>query len=186
MGASVERMRWKRLDVPGNDSCELSQARDGWRLEGVAEFRTGGGTARLQYRAECDDAWVTLRGEVRGEADGRQVLITISRQRTGDWVVNGEPAPALRGLVDLDLGFTPATNLFPLRRLALEVGESADAEAAWLDEGKWTLERLPQRYERRDESTYWYESPTAGYSGLLKVTGAGFVDEYPGLWKSEK
>jgi hypothetical protein len=128
---------------------------------------------------------VTLRGEVRGEVEGKPVSLSIVRERSGDWSVNGAPVPDLGGLIDLDLGFTPATNLFPLRRLALEVGESADAEAAWLDDEHWALRRLPQRYERRDESRYWYESPTAGYRGMLRVTKAGFVTEYPGLWKGD-
>jgi uncharacterized protein len=178
-------MRWKRLDVPGTDSCELTRTKDRWRLEGVAEYQAGGGGTRLEYRVECDDGWVTLRGEVNGEVEGRPVSMAITRQRSGEWVVNGAPVPELHGLIDLDLGFTPATNLFPLRRLALEVGESADAEAAWVDEERWTMHRLPQRYERRDESHYWYESPTAGYSGMLRVTQAGFVAEYPGLWKAD-
>ena len=179
------RMRWKRLDVPGTDSCELTRTVGGWLLEGVAEYQAGDGRAQLEYRAECDGGWVTLRGEVHGEVDGQPVSMTITRQRSGEWVVNGASAPDLRGLIDLDLGFTPATNLFPLRRLALEIGESADAEAAWVDEERWTMHRLPQRYERRDESSYWYESPTAGYSGMLRIAGDGFVEEYPGLWKSE-
>ena len=180
------QMRWKRLDVPGTDSCAVTRSERGWLLAGVAEFEAGEGRARLEYRAECDEGWVTLRGEVRGEVDGRPVSMTITRQRSGEWVVNGAPAPGLRGLIDLDLGFTPATNLFPLRRLALEIGESADAEAAWVDEERWTMHRLRQRYERRDEWTYWYESPTAGYSGTLRITADGFVEEYPGLWEGEK
>jgi hypothetical protein len=96
--------------------------------------------------------------------------------------VNGAPAPELTGLVDLDLGFTPATNLLPLRRLALEPGAAADTEAAWLDDATWTFSRLPQRYERRSANEYWYESPTAGYAALLTVTPEGFVTDYPGLW----
>jgi hypothetical protein len=87
--------------------------------------------------------------------------------------------------VDLDLGFTPATNLFPLRRLALRVGEAADAAAAWLDDEQWILRRLPQRYERRSADAWWYESHLGGYQGLLRVNDEGFVTEYPGLWQAE-
>jgi len=175
-------MRWHRLDLPGTDECELHRLPDGWRLEGVAEFGAGTGAARIRYVAEADDAWRTRRAEVRGTVGPRPLALEVRRSDAGEWRIDGEIHPALHGLVDLDLGFTPATNLFPLRRLALAPGQVADAEAAWLDDEAWSFARLPQRYERRDAHTYWYESPTAGYAALLTVTPEGFVAEYPGLW----
>jgi hypothetical protein len=178
-------MRWRRLDLPGTDRCELERLPGGWLLRGVAEFRHGEGTARLEYAVACDERWRTTRGQVHGSLGTGPLDIAIERGAEGDWTVDGRPAPALHGLVDLDLGFTPATNLFPLRRLALAVGESADAGAAWLDDGDWTLRALPQRYERRDETTYWYESPTAHYTGLLRVSADGFVVDYPELWRAD-
>jgi hypothetical protein len=87
--------------------------------------------------------------------------------------------------VDVDLGFTPATNLIPIRRLALLVGEAADAPAAWLDIANGALGLLAQRYERRSETAYWYEAPAFGYSAELDVGPDGFVRRYPGLWEAE-
>jgi hypothetical protein len=113
------------------------------------------------------------------------VRIVVERSPSGDWRVEGRAAPGLEGLADLDLGFTPATNLFPLRRLGLRPGMAADTEAAWLDDASWTFARLPQRYERRDALSYWYQAPTTGYAALLRVTPEGFVSEYPGLWVAE-
>ena len=54
------------------------------------------------------------------------------------------------------------------------------------DSGQTLLEaaRLPQRYERRSATTYWYESPTAGYAELLELAPSGFVSRYPGLWEA--
>jgi hypothetical protein len=175
-------MRWRRLDVPGADECRLLPTRAGWQVEGVAEFLHAGRPARLNYEVACDAAWRTTRGQVRGEVGGEPLRLTVRRDVAAAWVVDGQPSAGLAGLIDLDLGFTPATNLFPLRRLGLAVGQAADAEAAWLDDAVWRLRRLPQRYERRDRSSYWYESPTAGYAGLLTVTPEGFIAEYPGLW----
>ena len=42
---------------------------------------------------------------------------------------------------------------------------------------------IRQRYERRNESGWWYESPDAGYAALLQVNPDGFVVDYPGLWR---
>jgi hypothetical protein len=99
--------------------------------------------------------------------------------------VNGAVVLDVGSCVDLDFGFTPATNLLQLQRLALHVGQAAQAPAAWLDVSTGTLELLPQRYERRAEATYWYEAPRVGYAALLEVAPSGFVRRYPGLWEAE-
>jgi hypothetical protein len=102
----------------------------------------------------------------------------------GSWSLNDRVMPGLEACVDLDLGFTPATNLLSLRRLALAEGKGADVPVAWLDVAADTLELLPQHYERRTATTYWYESPTAGYTALLETTPDGFVSRYPSLWET--
>jgi hypothetical protein len=177
-------MRWRRLDIPGTDACELVELESGWRLTGLAEFGSGERAARLAYVAECDRGWRTLRGSVHGAAGPRAIALDIRRTGEGEWRLGEDRVTGFDGLVDLDLGFTPATNLFPLRRLALRPGESADVEAAWLDDERWRFSRLPQRYERRNMDAYWYESPSNGYAALLTVTADGFVRRYPGLWEA--
>lgn len=175
-------MRWRRLDIPGSDTCELRPLADGWCVEGGAEYGIGPAAARLQYLVEVRHDWVTRRARVQGTAGPTTIDLEVERRSNGSWYINGEHSAELEGLLDVDLGFTPATNLFPLRRLALKPGESADAAAAWLDDASWTFARLPQRYERRDSRSYWYRSPTTGYEGLLVVNAEGFVQMYPGLW----
>ena len=93
--------------------------------------------------------------------------------------------PHLDDCVDLDLGFTPATNLLQLRRVALACGQAADVPVAWLNAAAGTLERLSQRYERRSARAYWYEAPRFRYAALLDVDPSGFVHRYPGLWQMQ-
>ena len=56
----------------------------------------------------------------------------------------------------------------------------------WFDVGETTLVELPQVYERRTDTTYWYASPTAHYEGLLELAPNGFAANYPELWKMER
>jgi hypothetical protein len=111
--------------------------------------------------------------------------LTIARMPDGTWTLNGDAVPGLEGCVDLDLGFTPATNLFQLRRVALGVGDAADVPVAWLDPAAGTLDELGQRYERLTEVEYWYEAPRFAYAEPLQVGRAGFVEDYPRLWRRE-
>jgi hypothetical protein len=77
----------------------------------------------------------------------------------------------------------PDTNLFAIRRLNLQIGEGADAPAAWLNVSSGKLSLLRQRYERRSETNYWYQAQDLDYSALLEVTEMGFIRKYPGLWE---
>jgi hypothetical protein len=174
---------WRRLDLPGHDACRLEQSDDGWRLDGTAVFRHDGRPARLAYQVASDASWITRQGLVSGWLGARAIDLTIARTPEGLWTLNGAAVPGLEGCLDLDLAFTPATNLLPIRRLALAQGQAADAPAAWLDLTAGVLQALPQRYERRAETTYWYEAPSVQYSGLLEVTPTGFIRRYPGLWE---
>ena len=97
--------------------------------------------------------------------------------------LNGAAVEGLDHLVDLDFGFTPATNVLQLSRIALEPGQRAEVPVAWFDLDSASLIELPQIYERRSEASYWYEAPTVPYRALLEIAPNGFVRSYPGLWR---
>jgi hypothetical protein len=175
---------WRRLDVPGHDFARLVRLEDGWSIEGCALFSDAEGPACLHYMLELDSTWRSRLGTIHGFAGERRIDHRIERDGAG-WRLDGAPMPGLDHLQDLDYGFTPATNLPQLRRLALQPGEAADLRVAWFDIGGAGLVELPQRYERRGETHYWYESPSGPYQAMLEIAAGGFVTLYPGLWMLE-
>ena len=175
---------WRRLDTPGHDAALLTPASFGWSLQGTAVFRHNGGPACLKYAVELNADWSTRRGHVDGFMSDRKIAALIERQ-AGGWTLNGAYVPGLEHLVDLDFAFTPATNLQQLRRVAIRVGEAVEFPVAWLNEDATALTELPQRYERRLETTYWYEAPTVPYEAALELSPNGFVATYPSLWQAE-
>jgi hypothetical protein len=176
---------WRRLDVPGHDACRLEETVGGWRLAGMTVFLHEGAPAQLAYEVACDRQWRSREGHVRGWLGSQPIDVSVSRSPGGAWTLGGSVVPGLETCEDLDFGFSPATNLFQLRRLALAPGQARDCPVAWLDDTARALTLLPQRYERRSELTYWYESPTSAYAALLEFTPAGFARVYPGLWQRE-
>jgi uncharacterized protein len=175
---------WRRIDTPGHDACWLFQDERGLTLDGAAIFKHSAGPARLAYRVRCDTDWRTLCGMVLGYIGKRLVSLNIAR-RHRDWTLNGTVVPGLEQLDDLDLSFTPATNLLQLRRQDVPYGKSVDIPVAWLDIDTGTLTKLPQVYERRGTLAYWYRAPTVGYEGLLELGPNGFIQNYPQLWEIE-
>lgn len=176
---------WRRLDVPGHDACVLRRTARGFELEGCAVFLHRRVAAQLRYVVRCDERWTCVSARVVGRIGARRFERHIERDRGGAWTLDGRRARGLAACLDVDLGFTPATNWLALRRLALRVGEAAPAPAAWLDVGASALKRLEQRYARLSEARYAYESPTTGYAGTLTVARDGAITRYPRLWRAE-
>jgi len=181
----IESILWRGFTWPGHEACRLFFRASLWRLEGTAVFSHAQQPCRLDYQITCDAAWWTVSANVAGWVGASVIDIQIRTEPNGRWWLNKEEQRHVRGCTDIDLNFSPSTNLLPIRRLDLAIGEAADVKAAWLRFPSFTLEPLPQRYHRLDETTYRYESAGGQFVADLKVNGAGFVVDYPGLWKAE-
>ncbi|HEY3622302.1 MAG TPA: putative glycolipid-binding domain-containing protein [Roseiarcus sp.] len=173
---------WRRLDRLGCDAALLRPSGGGWLLKGAAAFDHDGRAAAVTYQVEVDARWETKRGIISSFLGDKTVQYEIQRDNTG-WRLNGLRVEGLEHLVDLDYGFTPATNVLQLSRVALKPGQRAEVPVVWFDLDTASLTELPQSYERRSEASYWYEAPTVPYQGLLEIAPNRFVQSYPGLWR---
>ena len=177
---------WRRLDVPGHDMAALTARRGGgWLLQGHDAFNETGDPTGLSYEVELDERWRSLSGRVKGFR-GLQRFDHVIRHEAVGWSLDGKIIDGLNHLADLDFGFTPATNLQQLRRVPIEIGQRVRLPAVWFDVGAGTLTELPQFYRRESETTYWYESPTSAFEGLIELAPSGFARVYPTLWEEER
>lgn len=169
---------WRRLDVPGH---EYSRARRS-SLAGTAVFDYEGMPCSLAYEVACDDKWRTLSAWVRGVVGTTEVDVRVD---TGPWRLHGAAVPGVGGCVDIDLNFSPSTNLLPIRRLNLAVGEEATVRAAWLRFPSFLLEPLEQKYCRTAENVFRYESRGGAFTADLELNGDGMIVRYGDIWKAE-
>jgi uncharacterized protein len=177
---------WRRLDRPGHEACRLSFRRPDWHLAGTAAFAHDGRACRLDYLVVCDAGWRTLSGEVAGWVGDEEVEIELAADAARRWRLNGKECPEVSGCTDLDLNFSPSTNLLPVRRLCLGVGQEAEVRAAWLRFPSFKLEPLAQTYRRVGAETYVYKSGGGSFTAELRVNEAGFVTLYPNFWQAEE
>ncbi|NCP19572.1 MAG: putative glycolipid-binding domain-containing protein [Erythrobacter sp.] len=178
------RTLWRRLDIPGFDSCSIVRDGSDWRLSGVAEFGEGTQRANLAYQVTCNALWESTAGYVEGWSGNDRIQITAQRSENGTWNCSAAAEGFESEAPDIDLGFTPATNLNAIRRLGLKVGESAEIVSLWLDSEDWLFKALPQKYVRISEDRYQYRSHLHAFECELEVSGAGIVRDYPGLWRA--
>jgi hypothetical protein len=180
-----ETILWQRLDVPGHEMATIASRSDGWVVNGVAVFVETGKPCRIEYEIHCDAHWTTRDCHVHGSIGAERVDLAIVRSLGGEWSINGTEMEALRHCDDVDLGFSPVTNLLPIRRLALPIGGHALVRAAWVRFPELTVEVLEQRYARVAHDRYQYESDGGAFRRELSVDAFGCVMEYPGLWRAE-
>jgi uncharacterized protein len=178
-------MLWRRLDEPGHESARLLFYESCWHLAGTAVFAHNQLSCRLDYLVMCNLEWQTLSAKVAGWLGSSIVAIELQVDSAQHWQINGVACPAVTGCVDVDLGFSPSTNLLAIRRLDLGIGQQAKARAAWLSFPEFTLEPLEQLYRRNQATNYYYESADGAFTTELEVNSVGFITRYPGLWQVE-
>jgi hypothetical protein len=182
MEGETSTILWQRLDLPGHEACRITSVPAGWQLSGAAVLAYEGQACRLDYKITCDHHWQTLSTTVEGWVGDREVKVEIVREASGVWRLNGCDCPQVTGCIDVDLNFSPSTNLLPIRRLALEVGQSAQVRAAWLRFPSFALEPLEQSYARLEENLYQYESAGGRFVARVTVDEAGLVTRYGDFW----
>jgi hypothetical protein len=180
----MQSIMWRRIDVVGMEVCAVCQAGTNATISGTALYADGETPTRLEYSVTCTANWECSAAQVDRWVGADRMKIDLRRLADGTWAANGDNVDGVKDLLDIDLGFTPATNTNAIKRLNLSVGECSEFTAVWLDDETWTFKPLKQRYERISDFIYKYVSVDSGYQAELTVNAFGIVREYPELWKA--
>jgi hypothetical protein len=177
---------WRHLDA--RDGFEVLFPRrepDGYRFSGYATAVEAGAAWGVRFVITVDTSWATRTAHVVGQTVEGELEVRLQGDGRGGWRVDGLPAPHLDGCLDVDLEASAFTNAFPIHRLGLDVGQRADAPAAYLRALDFRVERLEQSYVRLpndgERRRYNYEAPVFDYRDELVYDGFGLVLEYPGI-----
>ncbi len=158
---------------------------DGLRYEGETAAVEDGDAWAVSYVIELAEDGTTRRAQVSGLIAGGRREVRLEADGAGRWQVNGDPAPHLDGCLDVDLESSSLTNAFPVQRFGLQIGEEADAPAAYVRALDLSVERLEQHYVRLHDyerrQRYDYRSPAFDFECELIYDQAGLVLDYPGI-----
>jgi hypothetical protein len=138
----------------------------------------------VRYVITLDRDWLTREARVWGWSKAGASTLRAQPDAAGSWSIDGTKRPDLAGCLDIDLESSAVTNTIPVHRLALSVGSSASAPAAYVRARDLSVERLEQRYVRTWEGTgvaYDYEAPDFDFRCRLLYDASGLIDSYPGI-----
>lgn len=177
---------WRRVDTPVLEYSDIHVVSDGVRLNGTVLGREQHRAFNLHYIVMLDHLWSATQASVEGAIDGAPFGHSARRSEDGTWFVDGESIEGSESCVDVDLGFTPATNSCALRRLNLAHGAEGESKALWLGLPIFEVKILRQRYLRESDSEYLYEAESGFESGpfstVITVDHEGIVVDYPPFW----
>lgn len=177
---------WRHRDArDGFESVFFGTESSGHRLEGHTAALEAGHAWVVRYQIDLDERWITRTARVWGSSLTGEHEVLLETDGSGRWHVDRAPAPHLDGCLDVDLESSSCTNTIPVHRLRLDVGQRADAPAAYVRALDLGVERLEQQYVRVDDDgthqRYDYRAPAFDFEGRLVFDESGLVLEYPGL-----
>ena len=173
---------WRHIDArEGFEVVFLSAG----RAEGETAAVEEGSAWAVRYDISVDAAWATRSAHIWGRSSSGLRELSVEADGEGRWRVDGAPAGHLDGCLDVDLESSSLTNAFPVHRLGLEIGEEADAPAAYVRALDLAVERLEQHYRRLEDDNgqqrFHYVSPAFDFECELVYDASGLVLDYPGI-----
>lgn len=171
---------WKRLDTHGLEECMAHKIDHHQILYGKSMFFEDEKICNLNYRVLCDMNWRSAGASVKGYIDEKEISVEIIKNGE-TWLVNNQEQQTLKNCSEIDLGFTPSTNLMPIKQMMERNLTELEIETAWLKFPELRFEPLEQRYTRLSDMNYSYESSN-GIKTELQINEFGFVIDYPGQW----
>src|SRR5207245_1155214 len=120
------------------------------RCGGVLVAREAGGPYGFAYHLTWDAGWHvrTVDARLLGE---ERAPIQLRTDGTGHWLTaQGEDMAALAGCIDVDFTASPFTNTLPIRRLGLQVGQSARLLVVYILVPTLEIRPATQTYTRLD------------------------------------
>lgn len=176
---------WRHLGGREGFECVFFRRdQDRLLLSGTTAAAGGGEAWTAEYQITVDDRWRTREAALKVRSSGGDATVALSADGRGNWIVDGEPAPALVGCIDVDLESSVCTNTFPVHRLDLPEGRSVHAPAMYVRVPDLTVQRLDQTYLRvpgEDGTMFDYSAPEFDFEARLTYDTSGLIVDYPGI-----
>jgi hypothetical protein len=165
----------------GFETAWVTEDAGGVRLEGHVTAVDDGVALAVSYAIGLDAGWRTRTAHVASRWGEGTREVHVEGDGAGAWTVDGVPRPELDGCLDVDLAASACTNAFPVRRLGLAAGATAEAPAVYVTAPELDVQRLPQIYTRLegDGLRFDYASPDHDFRCELEFAEDGLVVAYP-------
>jgi hypothetical protein len=132
------------------------------------------GRERVEYVLRLAPTWHVRQFLLFRDLEDPDLWLAIdARHRWGE--INGSYRSEFDGCADVELACTPFTATVPIRRLALDIGDTAEVDVIDIDVETLATVRRPVRYERVADRSYRRTTLTTGDAREFEVDEFGLV-----------
>ena len=166
---------WSGWDGDGHEALNLGWESGGWTADGIVR---GGGTIDwgVHYVIRVDERWKLRQFLLFRDLPDPDLWLGVDP--AGRWgEINGARRPELDGCVDVDLAISPFSATPAVRRLRIEVGDTAEVRVARVDPDTLAIEPAVVTYERLSLDR-WRRDDVE-----LVVDEHGLVTQHPGAFR---
>ncbi|MCY1278160.1 putative glycolipid-binding protein [compost metagenome] len=140
-----QHLVWKPWHTPGVENLRLKHDDCGIHASSHLMQNLRGHSIAATYVLNCDPRWRFRRLWLQVDNHGQRSLI-LDRDIRGRWFLNGEPRRDLDDCQQVMFSASPFPHTPALQRCALETGQSAELQVAWIDMLSLRVEARRQRY----------------------------------------
>lgn len=174
--ADGHQLDWVTWDGEHREHTTIVWENEGWTVVGDV------GRERIQYVLRCNATWQVRQFLLFRDLD--EPDLWLGTDGAGRWgEVNGAHRPELDGCVDLGLSCTPFMEMLPVRRLPLQVGDSATVDAVMVDAETLDARRAHRRYTRVGAQRWRIDDLDLAETVELDVDVHGVVLDHPDRWR---
>ena len=180
--AAIVTRTWESELLDSVEEFALSLVSEGHRLSGKTLILHDGARVEISFLVDTNPDWSTRRASI--DIPALATTFEVEVEPGGRWLFDGEHRKEFDGCVDIDLGWTPATNTLPIRRLHFVPGIPRTIRAAWLKWSELLFVPAEQTYTKRSADRWTYES--GDFAADLTVDEHGVVLTYgePPIWQT--
>ena len=139
---------WRGINRTSLERCVLESVANGHRLSATTLAVVDGVAVEIRTSVITDAEWNPTTVGVHAQGAGDDRTLALTGDGAGSWSVGDAPLVDLYGAVDVHLGWSPAGHTLTLRRLDLDIGESATVTALWIGFPERDVVREVHAYER--------------------------------------
>ena len=168
--------RWRTWDHAHVETLTLRWENEGWTATGEV------GREAVTYVIRLSATWQVRQFLLFRDLDEPDLWLgTDGGGRWGE--MNGAHRPDLDGCTDIDLACTPFTRTLPIRRLQLDLGDTAEVRSAVIDVETLGVVPVRQRFRRLQPRRFEYTSSDVLTPVVFDVDEYGLVHDYPDQYR---
>jgi len=172
--------RWHTWNREGDEKLDLRWENEGWTATGEV------GKEAVTYVIRLSASWQVRQFLLFRDLE--EPDLWLGTEGGGRWgEMNGAHRPDIDSCIDIHLPCTPFSNTLPIRRLQLNVGDSAEVMSASIDVETLGVVRVSHRYRRlgarRFEHSIIDPEATADVTTEFDIDEYGLVHDLPNRFR---